>query len=176
MGGVLFIDEAYALVDDSNTFGAEAINTVTQMMENYRNDVIVIFAGYPDKMQEFLAQNEGLKSRIAFHVKFQDYSASELIEILKLMAKKREYSIDVGALKVCKEIFFEATKQENFGNGRYVRNVLEQAIMKQSNRIINDYESKNISKEEICCLVKEDFEIQLEPEKTVNKKIGFCVA
>ena len=158
MGGVLFIDEAYALVDDSNTFGAEAINTVTQMMENYRNDVIVIFAGYPDKMQEFLAQNEGLKSRIAFHVKFQDYSASELIEILKLMAKKREYSIDVGALKVCKEIFFEATKQENFGNGRYVRNVLEQAIMKQSNRIINDYE------------------IQLEPEKTVNKKIGFCVA
>lgn len=70
-GGVLFIDEAYALVDDSNTYGAEAINTITQMMENYRNDVIVIFAGYPDKMQEFLNQNEGLKSRIAFHLDFR---------------------------------------------------------------------------------------------------------
>lgn len=65
-GGILFIDEAYALVDSSNTYGAEAINTVVQMMENYRDSVIVIFAGYSEKMQTFLEQNEGLKSRIAF--------------------------------------------------------------------------------------------------------------
>ena len=78
-GGVLFIDEAYSLVDDRDgSYGDEAINTIVQEMENHRDNVVVIFAGYPDKMESFLQKNPGLRSRIAFHVPFDDYSTEEL--------------------------------------------------------------------------------------------------
>ncbi|WP_051226566.1 AAA family ATPase [Butyrivibrio sp. MC2013] len=93
-GGILFIDEAYSLVEDHKTFGMEAINTIAQEMENHRGDVIVIFAGYPEKMAEFLDQNEGLRSRIAFHLSFPDYNEEELMSILQLMAKNRGIKID----------------------------------------------------------------------------------
>ncbi len=172
-GGVLFIDEAYALVDDSNTYGAEAINTITQMMENYRNDVIVIFAGYPDKMQEFLNQNEGLKSRIAFHLDFPDYTADELTKIITLMSKNREYQIEEEALAYCREIFEGAVCGENFGNGRYARNVLEQAILRQADRIVNAAAGREISKEEICLLKREDFRIVSQNGKKEGKRLGF---
>ncbi len=172
-GGVLFIDEAYALVDDSNTYGAEAINTITQMMENYRNDVIVIFAGYPDKMQEFLNQNEGLKSRIAFHLDFPDYTADELTKIITLMSKNREYQIEEEALAYCREIFEGAVCGENFGNGRYARNVLEQAILRQADRIVNAAAGRKISKEEICLLKREDFRIVSQNGKKEGKRMGF---
>ncbi len=172
-GGVLFIDEAYALVDDSNTYGAEAINTITQMMENYRNDVIVIFAGYPDKMQEFLNQNEGLKSRIAFHLDFPDYTADELTKIITLMSKNREYRIEEEALAYCREIFEGAVCGENFGNGRYARNVLEQAILRQADRIVNAAAGREISKEEICLLKREDFRIVSQNGKKEGKRMGF---
>ncbi|MBQ6131029.1 MAG: AAA family ATPase, partial [Selenomonadaceae bacterium] len=93
-GGVLFIDEAYSLSDGEHaTFGDEAINTIVQEMENHRDDVIVIFAGYPDKMKDFLDRNEGLRSRIAFHINFPDYTAEELTDIFKLMAKRRGFNI-----------------------------------------------------------------------------------
>lgn len=88
-GGILFIDEAYSLVEDNRTYGAEAINTIVQEMENYRDEVIVIFAGYPEKMKGFLEQNEGLASRIAFHLNFPDYSPEELTQILDLMLENR---------------------------------------------------------------------------------------
>lgn len=172
-GGVLFIDEAYALVDDSNTYGAEAINTITQMMENYRNDVIVIFAGYPNKMQEFLNQNEGLKSRIAFHLDFPDYTADELTKIITLMSKNREYQIEEEALAYCREIFEGAVCGENFGNGRYARNVLEQAILRQADRIVNAAAGREISKEEICLLKREDFRIVSQNGKKEGKRMGF---
>ncbi len=172
-GGVLFIDEAYALVDDSNTYGAEAINTITQMMENYRNDVIVIFAGYPNKMQEFLNQNEGLKSRIAFHLDFPDYTADELTKIITLMSKNREYQIEEEALAYCREIFEGAVCGENFGNGRYARNVLEQAILRQADRIVNAAAGREISKEEICLLKREDFRILSQNGKKEGKRMGF---
>ncbi len=172
-GGVLFIDEAYALVDDSNTYGAEAINTITQMMENYRNDVIVIFAGYPDKMQEFLNQNEGLKSRIAFHLDFPDYTADELTKIITLMSKNREYQIEEEALAYCREVFEGAVCGENFGNGRYARNVLEQAILRQADRIVNTAAGREISKEEICLLKREDFRIVSQNGKKEGKRMGF---
>lgn len=148
-GGILFIDEAYALVDSSNTYGAEAINTVVQMMENYRDSVIVIFAGYSEKMQTFLEQNEGLKSRIAFHLSFPDYSPEELTDILTLMSQKRDYQIDEEAKEYCKELFCNAVKEDNFGNGRYVRNILDQAIIKQSARILKMETREDISREEI---------------------------
>lgn len=172
-GGILFIDEAYALVDGSNTYGAEAINTVVQMMENYRDSVIVIFAGYPEKMQTFLEQNEGLKSRIAFHLSFPDYSPEELTDILTLISQKRDYQIDEEAKEYCKELFCNAVKEENFGNGRYVRNILDQAIIKQSARILKMETGEDISREEICRLKREDFRIH-EIVKKNEKRIGFA--
>ena len=175
-GGVLFIDEAYSLVDDSNSYGTEAINTITQLMENYRDKVIVIFAGYPDKMRDFLAQNEGLRSRIAFHLDFPDYSPDELTDILKLMCEKRQYTMSDEALKSCRSIFGQASRVENFGNGRYVRNVLEQAIMRQSGRIIAE-STKNgteLTKDKLCLLEECDFKA-VPLGGTVANKIGFSI-
>lgn len=176
-GGVLFIDEAYSLVDDSNSFGDEAINTIVQEMENHREDVIIIFAGYPDKMKEFLYKNEGLRSRIAFHLDFPDYKADELVEILKLMANKKGYKLDPDIETKCQHIFGMAVKQKEFGNGRYARNLLEQAMIAQSRRVIQEYKGKKISRKALTTLKVEDFEVnaskQLEKENRLG--IGFAV-
>ncbi len=174
-GGVLFIDEAYSLVDSSDSFGTEAINTITQLMENYRERVIVIFAGYPDKMKKFLEQNEGLMSRIAFHLNFPDYTAGELLEILKLHAEKREYTLTDSSLDTCSEIFENARCQENFGNGRYVRNLLEQAIIRQSSRLMKNT-SGELTPKELCELRAEDFdEVVLGIKGSGEIKLGFAV-
>ena len=157
-GGILFIDEAYALVESHNSFGDEAINTIVQEMENNRDDVVVIFAGYPDKMKGFLDKNEGLRSRIAFHIDFPDYSPEELLDILKLMAKNKSYNLDEALLEKCKSIFQKVCSNSEFGNGRFVRNLLEQIIMKQSVRIYEAYGNKKVSKKVVCLLKAEDFD------------------
>ena len=176
-GGVLFIDEAYSLVDDSNSFGDEAINTIVQEMENHRDDVIVIFAGYPDKMNDFLDKNEGLRSRIAFHLDFPDYNAEELVGILKLMAEKKGYKLSDEIEAKCKEIFGLAVKQKEFGNGRYARNLLEQAMMAQSRRITNEYNGMEITRKVLTTLKVEDFEVNVSKQlQRENKnRIGFAV-
>ena len=176
-GGVLFIDEAYSLVDDSNSFGDEAINTIVQEMENHRDNVIVIFAGYPDKMKEFFAKNEGLRSRIAFHLDFPDYSAEELVDILKLMADKKGYKLNPDIERKCLEIFAQAVKKEEFGNGRYVRNLLEQAMMAQSRRITKEYAGKKITRKALTTLKPEDFDVNASKliEKETKRTIGFAV-
>ena len=176
-GGVLFIDEAYSLVDDSNSFGDEAINTIVQEMENHRDDVIVIFAGYPDKMKEFFAKNEGLRSRIAFHLDFPDYNAEELVDILKLMADKKGYKLNPDIERKCLEIFAQAVKKEEFGNGRYVRNLLEQAMMAQSRRITKEYAGKKITRKALATLKSEDFDVNASKqiEKETKRTIGFAV-
>ena len=176
-GGVLFIDEAYSLVDDSNSFGDEAINTIVQEMENHRDDVIVIFAGYPDKMKDFFDKNEGLRSRIAFHLDFPDYSAEELVEILKLMADKKGYKLNPDIERKCLEIFAQAVKKEEFGNGRYVRNLLEQAMMAQSRRITKEYAGKKITRKALTTLKPEDFDVNASKqiEKETKRTIGFAV-
>lgn len=175
-GGVLFIDEAYSLVDGSNTYGAEAINTITQLMENYRDSVIVIFAGYPDKMRTFLEQNEGLRSRIAFHLNFPDYTADELLDILKLHTDKREYTLSAEAVPVCREILAGAVGVENFGNGRYVRNLLEQAVIRQSSRLLAEFADKEFTSEDMCLLKPEDFEaVVLGVKDQNNIRLGFAV-
>jgi len=174
-GGVLFIDEAYSLVDSSNSFGDEAINTIVQEMENRRSDVIVIFAGYPDKMQDFLNKNEGLRSRITFHINFPDYTPEELVEILRLMINGKGYSYDELCIQKCKRIFEKAVNQEEFGNGRYVRNLLEQAIMKQSQRLLQKQAQQEITKEELLSFVSEDFEVNAVKNVKKNKMMGFCV-
>ena len=173
-GGVLFIDEAYSLVEQGGYYGDEAINTIVQMMENYRNDVIVIFAGYPDKMERFLEKNEGLRSRIAFHVDFPDYNAEELCEILKLMSKEKGYMLDEEAEKKCRGIFEIACQNEEFGNGRFVRNVLEQAIIKQSSRIVSGLQNETFDKTVISTLFASDFDINAAKTfKPTRTAIGF---
>ena len=173
-GGILFIDEAYSLVEKDGLYGDEAINTIVQMMENYRNDVIVIFAGYPDKMERFLEKNEGLRSRIAFHVDFPDYNAEELCDILKLMSKEKGYTLDEEAEKKCRIIFEIACQNEEFGNGRFVRNVLEQAIIKQSSRIVSEHQNETFDKQMISTLSASDIDINAaKTYKPTKVAIGF---
>lgn len=173
IGGVLFIDEAYSLVDDrSGSFGDEAINTIVQEMENHREDVVVIFAGYPDEMEKFLQKNPGLRSRIAFHVPFEDYDADELCKIAALIGKNKGISLEYAALQKLGTIFETARKQSDFGNGRYVRNVLEQAKMNQASRLL-EYDFEDITTEEITTIKAVDIVI---PEVKIEekRKIGFA--
>lgn len=173
IGGVLFIDEAYSLVDDrSGSFGDEAINTIVQEMENHREDVVVIFAGYPDEMEKFLQKNPGLRSRIAFHVPFEDYDADELCKIATLIGKNKGLSLEDAALQKLGTIFETARKQSDFGNGRYVRNVLEQAKMNQASRLL-EYDFDDITTEEITTIKAVDIVI---PEVKIEekRKIGFA--
>ena len=176
-GGILFIDEAYSLVDDSKTYGDEAINTIVQEMENHRSSVIVIFAGYPDKMKEFLNKNEGLRSRIAFHLDFPDYKEDELISILDLMLKERGLRTDEKSMSKCRDIFARACKEEEYGNGRFVRNLIEQAMLKQAQRLIAGNKKGEISKASAAKLVETDFDVNIA-EAFDNKRkltIGFSV-
>ena len=136
-GSVLFIDEAYSLCEQDGLYGDEAINTIVQCMENQREDTIVIFAGYPDKMQQFMDKNPGLRSRIAFHVNFDDYDKDDLYGILQLMASKAGMNLDDDVRPRFDEIVLKAMKAKDFGNGRFVRNVFEQAIMSQATRVMD---------------------------------------
>ena len=173
IGGVLFIDEAYSLVDDrSGSFGDEAINTIVQEMENHREDVVVIFAGYPDEMEKFLQKNPGLRSRIAFHVPFEDYDADELCKIAALIGKNKGISLEDAALQKLGTIFETARKQSDFGNGRYVRNVIEQAKMNQASRLL-EYDFDDITTEEITTIKAVDIVIP-EVEIEEKRKIGFA--
>ena len=133
-GGVLFIDEAYSLFGDP--YSDDAISTIVQEMENNREDTVVIFAGYPVPMQAFLDRNPGMRSRIAFHIGFDDYSPDELIEITKLMLSKEQMTITDAALEKLRGIYEKASSAEGFGNGRFVRLILEQAQMNLSDRVM----------------------------------------
>lgn len=173
-GGILFIDEAYSLVEDGRTYGAEAINTIVQQMENYREEMIVIFAGYPDKMRDFLEQNEGLASRIAFHLDFPDYTADELTQIMDLMLEKCGYSIDKITRDKCFSLCSEACKEKNYGNGRFVRNMIEQAIMRQADRLLRGNKNIELSKETVGILISDDFEL-IGIKKKQSKAMGFVI-
>ena len=172
-GGVLFIDEAYSLVDGrSGSFGDEAINTIVQEMENHREDVVVIFAGYPKEMETFLQKNPGLRSRIAFHVPFADYDAEQLVNIARMMSKSKGLCFAEDALDKLTAAFEAARKQSDFGNGRYVRNLLEQAKMNQASRLLElDFDA--ITPEQVRTIQAEDIVI---PEITtqVKRTIGFA--
>ena len=172
LGGVLFIDEAYSLVDDrGGSYGDEAINTIVQEMENHRSEVVVIFAGYPDKMEDFLAKNPGLRSRIAFHVPFADYNCEELCQIADMISRKNGMKIDKGAYDKLTKAFDIANANEDFGNGRYVRNLFEQAKMNQASRLLEkDFDA--ITTEEITTITAEDIVIA-ETAKPSKRRIGF---
>lgn len=171
-GNVLFIDEAYSLADGrEGSFGDEAINTIVQEMENHREDTVVIFAGYPDKMEAFLDKNPGLRSRIAFHVPFEDYDAGELCRIADLLAKQKGLKLTGEARGKLGEVFEAAMTEKNFGNGRFVRNVLEKARMAQASRLMS-MDPDSIGKTDLVTIRAEDIEMPEPGQKTV--RIGFC--
>ena len=173
-GGVLFIDEAYSLVDDrEGLFGDEAINTIVQEMENNRKDTMVIFAGYPDKMEKFLEKNPGLRSRIAFHIPFEDYSSTELCEIATLIANEKGFHLTGDAIDKLKNIFEDARRSSDFGNGRYARNIIEKAKMIQANRLMS-MDFNEIRDEDLKTLSAEDFEIPKKKQQKKTITIGFC--
>ena len=173
-GGVLFIDEAYSLVDDrSGSFGDEAINTIVQEMENHRQDVVVIFAGYPNEMERFLQKNPGLRSRVAFHVPFADYNTEELCRIAQLMGKRKGIFFEPAAMEKLCTAFEAARQQSDFGNGRYVRNLLEQAKMNQASRLL-EYDFEDITDEAVRTIKAEDITIPEEKPKQVRRTIGFA--
>ncbi len=167
-GGILFIDEAYSLLDEN--FGNEAINEIVRQMELRRKNTIVIFAGYPEPMKNFLESNAGLKSRISFVINFPDYNIDELLKILKFMTREKNLKISAEVEKKCRKIFAEVYRKKNFGNGRFVRNLLEQAIFNQSQRILR--ENKKISRDELLTLKAEDFDEKIFVWDE-DKKIGF---
>ena len=140
-------------------------------MENHRDDVVVIFAGYPDKMEGFLAKNPGLRSRIAFHVPFADYNSSELCQIADMISRKNGMKIDKDAYGKLERAFDIARGDIDFGNGRYVRNIFEQAKMNQASRLLEkDFET--ITAEDITTITADDIVIPevIKPQKI---RIGF---
>lgn len=163
-----------AIVDDRNgSFGGEAINTIVQEMENRHGDVVVIFAGYPDKMEGFLQKNPCLRSRIAYHVPFNDYDTESLCEIAKLIAKQKGLSFTEEAYEKLSGLFDSARSESDFGNGRYVRNVIEKAKMAQATRLLTmDFDS--IGSKDITTIIAEDIEFPKASTKYKAKQIGFC--
>ena len=169
-GSVLFIDEAYSLVDGSKSFGDEAINTIVQEMENNRDDIIVIFAGYPKEMESFLNKNPGLRSRISYHINFENYSAQELYSITEYMAEKDGMTLDKSVKDKLLPIFDKARAFNDFGNGRYARNIYEKAFMSQRCRLA-DMELDKITDADEALMLAEDFDIEIPQRKEI--KIGF---
>lgn len=157
MGGVLFIDEAYSLYrgkDDS--FGLEAIDTLVKAMEDNRDNLIVILAGYKKEMAGFLEANSGLKSRFPNVVNFPDYTGEELVRIADIQAKSKGYVIDADAKEKLKAYFdkVQATEASEAGNGRLARNTIEEAILAQSGRIVNE------DNPDLSLLKDEDFKVE----------------
>jgi SpoVK/Ycf46/Vps4 family AAA+-type ATPase len=136
-GGILFVDEAYALVTDSDQdFGAEAVATLLKRMEDDRSDLIVIVAGYPEPMLKFLDSNPGLRSRFSKTIDFPDYTDDELMDIFEAIGSEHHYALDEGARAAVKAYFAGQVRGPTFGNGRLARNLFEDCVSRQANRIV----------------------------------------
>ena len=142
MGGVLFIDEAYYLYRPENErdYGQEAIEILLQVMENNRDDLVVILAGYKDKMDKFFESNPGFRSRIAHHIEFPDYSNNELLEIAEVMVASMNYKFNEESKKAMSEYIKIRKKQPHFANARSIRNAIDRARLRQANRVFNNSE------------------------------------
>ena len=173
-GGVLFIDEAYSLCDGyKGGYGDEAINTLVQEMENHRDDVIVIFAGYPKPMKEFLDRNPGMLSRIAFQVEFEDYSLNELCEITRLMLSQKKMTITEKAMKKLRAIYETVREENDYGNGRFVRKMLEEAEMNRAERLLQMGDAE-ITNEMITTIEETDIPTYDFTKKEEKRTIGFA--
>jgi probable Rubsico expression protein CbbX len=143
MGGVLFIDEAYYLYRPENErdYGQEAIEILLQEMENHRDDLVVVVAGYKDRMEQFLRSNPGLSSRMAHHIDFPDYTSPELLAIAHLMLKQMQYTLSEHAEAALRDYIERRRAQPNFANARSIRNALDRARLRQASRLWNGRET-----------------------------------
>jgi probable Rubsico expression protein CbbX len=139
MGGVLFIDEAYYLYkpDNERDYGAEAIEILLQVMENQREDLVVIFAGYKDRMDSFYESNPGLSSRVANHIDFPDYTSDELLQIARLMLEEQQYRMTSDAEELLLQYIAKRKEQPLFANARTITNAIDAARMRHANRMFN---------------------------------------
>jgi probable Rubsico expression protein CbbX len=157
MGGVLFIDEAYYLYreDNERDYGQETIEILLQVMENQREDLVVILAGYKDRMDSFFVSNPGMGSRIAHHIDFPDYTLQELEDIGKLMIRAEGYSFSPEAEQTFREYLDRRMKQPRFANARSVRNAIERARLRHASRLMDAEQA--VGKDELTTLATEDF-------------------
>ena len=160
MNGVLFIDEAYSLVPEDGSgsdYGQEAISTLLKRMEDYRDSLVVIIAGYPDEMKRFIDSNPGLQSRFNRYISFPDYTSGELYDIFCMYMRKNQYTLTDEASDYLKQALSNAVahKDRNFGNARYVRNIFEKAIQQQANRLSGQ---TDLSTEQLTELTQEDIQ------------------
>jgi probable Rubsico expression protein CbbX len=155
-GGVLFIDEAYYLFRPENErdYGAEAIEILLQEMESERGSLVVIFAGYGDRMETFFSANPGLSSRVAHHIEFDNFSKSELLEIAELMLSRDEYRFSPEAATAFDEYLDRRLELPRFANGRSIRNALERARLRQANRLVG-LQGK-VTREDLMVLTEDD--------------------
>ncbi|MEM9653066.1 MAG: AAA family ATPase [Actinomycetota bacterium] len=160
LDGVLFIDEAYALAPEGvgrNDFGAEAIETLIKRMEDHRDRLVVIVAGYPTLMERFLQSNPGLRSRFAREIQFPDYTSAELVEIINTMADDADYIIDERSRITAERIFSQVDRANGFGNARYARTLFEQAINRQAFRLSGNPEAvARLTVDEVSTISRED--------------------
>jgi len=162
-GGVLFIDEAYSITenDHSDSYGRECLTELTKALEDYRNDLVVIVAGYTDPMKNFFKSNPGLESRFNTFIEFDDYTVDELKDILFFMCKKDDYIINDEAEKKIKLFLTNqvSSKDEHFANGRLVRNIYDDIVMNHAKRVVNIEEP---SKEDLTVITGEDYLEELD--------------
>ena len=156
-GGVLFIDEAYSLSSEegSQDYGKEAIDTLVKGMEDYRDDLVVIVAGYVNEMRKFISMNPGLRSRFNKYINFVDYSAEEMLAIFQRQCEKTQFIISAEAEEAALEYFTANQNDPTFGNGRGVRNFFDRVVMNQATRILT---IKDPSEMEFRTLKKEDIQ------------------
>lgn len=170
-GGVLFIDEAYSLTSEGDSFGDEAIETLLKLMEDNRDDIVVIVAGYPKLMQDFLESNPGLRSRFPLVVEFPDYSGEELTRIFKIFCNENDIVASRDILKAVGGYFdHEASKKiRNNGNARGVRNYFEKMIMNQANRLVK---TNQMERDDLCRFTREDLPdtIRIKPMKIPQER------
>jgi probable Rubsico expression protein CbbX len=157
MGGVLFIDEAYYLYREENErdYGQETIEILLQVMENQREDLVVVLAGYKDRMDRFFASNPGMSSRIAHHIDFPDYTLDELDEIGHLMTREEGYSLPDDTAETFRDYLERRRHQPWFANGRSVRNAIERARLRQAKRLLEA--GRPVTRDELATLAPEDF-------------------
>lgn len=159
-GGVLFIDEAYSITenDHSDSYGRECLTELTKALEDYREDLVVIVAGYTEPMKKFFESNPGLKSRFNTFIEFEDYSPNELDRILLSICKNNDYKLDKAAEGKI-HMFFEkkvSSKDENFANGRLVRNLYDDLVMNHARRVVN---ISNIKLDDLSLITAADFDV-----------------
>lgn len=154
MGGVLFIDEAYALNGKSeNDFGQEAIDTILKAMEDHRDDLVVIVAGYTELMDRFIHSNPGLESRFNRFLMFEDYTPEQMVDIFKMQCKKGCYVLAQGTEELVRDFIAEESADDSFGNARGVRNLFEHILVAQNNRLAK---MENVTRDDLMQILPDD--------------------